>query len=283
MPITHIPNTWDIVKINTFRYQYTANKHRIWILKTPNAKNKVLKFLKTDQQEDILENSIKILNEKLKELQLPNINSKNNLINKVYNKKELEKKLIDAIENKSIYNEIIKSWYIEKYKEYTQNKYTSEIKNTKNIDKNIERNIVVDDDKLINYYLCPECKPTYPQKVIAKTWRDGIKIHTLECRALKTISPNNLLEAHRNWESKNIYTIISTINIDEKLDFMRILEVFTKLQIQVSSFTIKNDADNQIKIIKITRTVKNLWQIQMLREQLKKFWNMIKLTKKDII
>ncbi len=281
VPITHVPNTWDIVKINTFRYQYTANKHRIWILKTPSAKYKVIKFLKSHQQEDILDNSIKILNEKLKDLKLPSLNSKENEINKIYDKKELQKKLIDAIENKLVYNEIIKTAYPTEYKDFYQNK-TETKKNTKKIEDKQIKHVIIDDDKLINYYLCPECKPTHPQKIIAKTGRDGIKIHNLDCRALKTISPNNLLEAHRNWEEKNIYTIVSTLSINKNLDFIKLLEIFTKLKIEVNNFSIKDDNENQNKIIKLTWTLKNPWQIWMVREQIKKYGDMIKLVKREI-
>ena len=54
---------------------------------------------------------------------------------------------------------------------------------------------------MIDYNLCLECKPISPQKIIARTGKDGIKIHTLNCKALKTLSFAKLLEAHR--EDKN--------------------------------------------------------------------------------
>lgn len=280
VPITHVPNTGDIVKINTFRYQYTANKHRSIILKTPSAKAKLLRFLKNTQQEEILENSIKTLNHKLKDLNLPTLGAKESEISKLYEKKDLEKKLIDATENKLLYNEIIKKAYPKEYKEFYQSKETKVPQKTKNT--NI-KNIIIDDDKLINYYLCPECRPIFPQKIIAKTWRDGIKVHNLECRALKTISPNKLLEAHRNGENKNIYTVISILKMDGELDFIKVLEIFTKLQIEVNGFSIKDDKDNKYKIINLTWTLKNPWQIGMVREQIKKYWDKINLIKREII
>ena len=280
VPITHIPNTWDIVKINTFRYQYTANKHRSSILKTPSAKTKLLKFIKNTQQEEILDKSIKILNSKLKELGLPNLVAKNSKINQVFEKKDLEKKLIDATENRLLYNEIIKKAYPKEYKEFYQNKSSKTPPKTENISI---KNIIIDDDKLINYYLCPECRPIFPQKIIAKTGKDGIKVHNLNCRALKTISPNKLLEAHRNEENKNIYTVISTLKMDKNLDFIKLLEIFTKLQIEVNSFSIKDDKDDKTKIINLTRTLKTPWQIWMVREQIKKYWHKLSLIKREII
>jgi (p)ppGpp synthase/HD superfamily hydrolase len=41
--------------------------------------------------------------------------------------------------------------------------------------------VVVDGDILINYYFCHECKPKPGEKIIAKTGRDGIKIHAVNC------------------------------------------------------------------------------------------------------
>ena len=283
VPITHIPSTWDIVKINTFRYQYTANKHWIWILNTPSAKYKVLKFLKSDQQEDILDNSIKLLNEKLKDLKLPNINSKENEINKAYDKKELQKKLIDATENKFIYNEILKKAYPKEYKEYYNNKTNTTNNNTKKIEDNKTTHIIIDDDKLINYYLCPECKPSYPQKIIAKTGRDWIKIHNINCRALKTISWNNLLEAHWSWNMRNVYDITLTLKICENINFMKLLEIFSKLQIEINSFSQKNDNDWKETTIILTRTLQNPWQMWMVRDQIKRHGDKIKLIKMEIL
>jgi (p)ppGpp synthase/HD superfamily hydrolase len=55
------------VQINTFKYRYTANKYRSSILRTPSAKNKLQKYLKAENLDQLLEKSTKILNEKLKE------------------------------------------------------------------------------------------------------------------------------------------------------------------------------------------------------------------------
>jgi hypothetical protein len=68
----------------------------------------LVKFLKSTQQEKILESSTKILNERLKEFNLPSIAAKDSKINQLYDKKELEKKLIEAADNRLIYNDIIK-------------------------------------------------------------------------------------------------------------------------------------------------------------------------------
>lgn len=50
---------------------------------------------------------------------------------------------------------------------------------------------------MANFSLCPECHPTYGNKIIAKVDKHGIKIHNVNCIAMKTINFEKLLEAHR--------------------------------------------------------------------------------------
>ena len=278
VPITHVPNTWDIVQINTFRYRYTANKYWNTILKTPSAKNKLQKFLKAENIDALVEQSTKHLNQKLKEYWLPFLNSKDDLISNLYEKKDLQKKLIDALEIKWIYSEIIKSAYPEKYKTIKSQTTKQKIANiiwTKN------RGIIIDDDKLLNYSLCPECHPQFPQKIIAKTGRNWIKIHSIKCKALKSVHPENLLEAHREWESSQVYSVITTILADNDVNIIKFLEAFMKINIEINSFSIKSDIDENKKIIKITRWINNPSQNNMIRDEIKKFGNSIKVIKRE--
>jgi len=279
VPITHVPNTWDIVRINTFRYKYTANKHRASIVKTPSAKNKILKFTKQEKRNELLELSTNTLNKKLKEIWIISINSNENKINKIYGKKELEGKLIDAIEQKSIYNNIIKSAYPETYKKHFKKASSHKPKEK---EKNKTINIIIDEDKILNYHLCPECNPSYPEKIIAKTWKNWIKIHNLRCRSMKTISPWKLLEAHRQWQEKNIYKVTSIVSVDLKLNLIELLWLFDKLNIEVKNFSIKDDEKSDRKIVKITREVNNPWQIWMLNKHTKEYWKMIKTLRRII-
>lgn len=279
-PITHVPISWDIIKINTFRYQYTANKHWISILKTPSAKYKVIKYLKNQQQEELIEKSTSILNKKLKELNLPILNNKDNLINKVYDKKLLNNKLIDALETKWLYNTIIKSAYPKIYQAYIQ-----KINPTKKIDKpkkTKHTNVIIDDNKLINYYLCPECKPKITDKIIAKTGKDGIKVHKLSCNAMKTISVSKLLEAHWQWSKPTTYFVTSKISTDKNLNFIKILEIFTKFNITVQKFSIQDDSESNRKIIKIVWEINTPSQISMIAKYIKNYWKLIKVLKRII-
>ncbi len=279
-PITHVPSNWDIIKINTFRYQYTANRHRISILKTPSAKYKVIKYIKNEQQEELIQRATNTLNSKLAELKLPPLNSKEDIINKLYSRKILHNKLIDALETKWAYTNLIKTAYPEIYKEYLQKKHPIITPSTNK--KTKQTTVIIDEDKLINYYLCPECKPTTSDKIIAKTGKDGIKVHTLWCRAMKTISVWKLLEAHWQWNEKTIYKIVSKISSDKNLDFIKILEIFAKFNIAVQKFSIKDDIKSDRKIIKIMRKVNTPSQISMITQYAKKYGDMIKVIKREI-
>ena len=278
VPITHIPNTWDIVQINTFKYRYTANKYRSSILRTPSAKNKLQKYLKAENLDQLIEKSTKILNDKLKEFWLPALNSKDDIISNMYEKKDLQKKLLDALEVKWIYSDLIKSAYPEKYKEVKSHSTKMRIAE---VIWNKKRWIIIDDDKMLNYTLCPECNPTYPHKIIAKTGRNWIKIHNIKCKALKTAHPENLIEAHWEWESTQNYSVITTISADKDINIMKFLEVFMKINIEINSFSVKSDKDNSRKIIKITRWINNPSQSTMIRNEIKKFWDSIKVINRE--
>jgi hypothetical protein len=76
--------------------------------------------------------------------------------------------------------------------------------------------------------------------------------------------------------------VTSIINADKRLDFMRLLGIFTKFQIEVNRFSIKDDLESNNKIIKIVRNVNNPSLIWMIREQMKSFWEMIKIIRRKI-
>ena len=134
---------------------------------------------------------------------------------------------------------------------------------------------------MLNYTLCPECDPTYPHKIIAKTGRNWIKIHNIKCKALKTVHPENLLEAHWEWENAKNYSVITTILADKDINVMKFLEVFMKINIEINSFSVKSDKNDSKKIIKITRWINNPSQSTMIRNEIKKFWNSIKVINRE--
>ncbi|MBP7847609.1 hypothetical protein KA013_00060 [Patescibacteria group bacterium] len=66
---------------------------------------------------------------------------------------------------------------------------------------------MVDSDKEMDLGMCPECTPSYPEKVIARSGKDGIKVHTLACEAMKTMDYKKLLEAHWKGQRAAVYIL----------------------------------------------------------------------------
>lgn len=63
-----MPETGDVIKINTFKNKYSANKHRLEFLHTSGAKNNLTKFLKMQQKDQLIAQAVDELNKHLKAL-----------------------------------------------------------------------------------------------------------------------------------------------------------------------------------------------------------------------
>ena len=136
------------------------------------------KFLKSQQKEQLIVQAVYELNKHLKLFGLPLFHSSTDQISKKYSKDEIEKKLLAILDKKDNYSQFIKSVYpkeitAQKKQIYTAPKLVEDLKET--------LSVIVDGDTLINYYFCHECKPTPGDKIIAKTGRDGIRIHVVHC------------------------------------------------------------------------------------------------------
>jgi len=278
-PISYIPETWDVIKINTFKNKYSANKHRLEFLHTSGAKNNMTKFLKSQQKEQLIVQAIYELNKHLKTFWLPLFHSSTDQISKKYSKDEIEKRLLAILDKKDNYSQFIKSVYP---KEITaQTKQPSVI--TKPVgDFKETLSVVVDWDVLINYYFCHECKPTAGDKVIAKTGRDGIIIHAVHCGWTKTISFDKLLEAHWAWDADNIYRIWIELKISSKSgNLIGMMKIFSELHIPVLQVTMKNIQDN-MSLVAFETEFSNPGKIAFLLNSLKKYDDSLKVVKKII-
>ena len=192
-PITFIPQTGDVIRIETFKNRYSANKHWADFLHTPGARASLLKFLKTQQKDDILKQVTNDFSAYLQNLHLPSLGSAEDLVKKHFEEEELEKRYMSIYDKKDTFSSLVKEVYPEQRKLHTQ-KQTKKPSTKKSVSSLSE--VIVDGDPLLNYYFCPECKPQLGQKIIAKSGRDGLKIHTIECRSMKTVNFDKLLEAH---------------------------------------------------------------------------------------
>lgn len=273
-PIWYVPKNGDVVMIQTRKNKYTASKHRIDYLKTPSAKWHLNRHLKLQNKEIILKEIINELNKKLKELWLPVLRAHDDKIAKMLTTEELERKLIEIADKKLSYMKLINSIYPEQ-KEDSVKKQTT--KNTP-----IENEIIIDGNNILNYQLCPECRPRTGDKIIAKVWRHEIKIHTMTCKALKTASYSHLLEAHRKWQEINHYHFSIMLHFENKYtNIMQIMQRLSELHIDLQHVWVKNQDDGSTEMI-IESQYKSPAQIDYLLKDLKNNNTFIEIKNKTL-
>ncbi len=272
-PISYVPKSGDVVMIQTWKNKYTASKHRVDYLKTPSAKAHLNRHLKLQNRDMILKKVISDLNKKLKELWLPALRAKEDQIVKSLTPEELEKKLIEISDKKLSYGKLINIAY-PKLKE--THKKTNKKK------PKWDSEIIIDGNSIINYQLCPECRPKYGDKIIAKVWRHEIKIHTLTCKALKTASYANLLEAHWIDEEPNIYHFSLTLHFPKKYaNIMQVMQRISELNIDLQHVWVKNYDDGTTEMI-IESQYKSPAQIDYLIKDLKNNNNSIQIKNRHL-
>jgi len=272
-PISYVPKSGDVIMIQTWKNKYTASKHRVDYLKTSSAKAHLNRHLKLQNRDIVLKKIISDLNKKLKELGLPTLRAKDDKIVKSFTPEELEKKLIEISDKKLSYGKLINIAYPE-LKEANK-------KINKKTQKG-ESEIIIDGNSIINYQLCPECRPKAGEKVIAKVWRHEIKIHTLTCKALKTTSYANLLEAHRTGEQPNIYHFSLTLHFPKKYtNIMQVMQRISELNIDLQHVWVKNYDDGTTEMI-IESQYKSPAQIDYLIKDLQNNSNSIQIKNKHL-
>lgn len=278
-PISFVPQTGDVIKINTFKNRYSANKHWLEFLHTPWAKANLIKFLKSEQRDDIIKQATEIVNEYLKAYELPVLGSNEDRISKLYAKEALEKFLMWIFDKKESPSTLLKKAYPDVWLATRKMppKHISTKKQT--TDSSL---VIVDADQRLNYYFCPECKPTTGDRIIAKTGKDGIKIHSLLCRSMKTISFDKFLEAHREWQEENLYQVSIEFKLSTKYgNIMNIIKIFTELNVSVNQVSLKNLPD-AMSLVTLESEFVNPARISFLLNSLKKYDDSIHILKKRI-
>ncbi len=289
-PINFIPKTWDIITVNTFRNKYVATKYRKEFLHTPSAKNKLTRFLKEKDREKYISDWKEILEKKLLELWLPNLSDKENKIVQDLSQKQFEKCLIEIADKQKTPRDIIKKYYPDsnqKTSEDLKKDSNIEVSNDKNNDKEKSKNktknkIIIDFDNKLDCSFCALCKPKIWDKIIAKTWINGIKIHKTSCSSVKKINFDKLLEAHWKDENISIYKIKIWLEIKSEnwwiISLMSILNTF-HLDMENISFTKQDSKYFKINLDCIYKNPSKMW---IIINELEKNPN-IKVLSKEIL
>ena len=278
-PISYKLKTWDVIQINIFKNRYSASKHRLEFLHTSSAKNNLLKFIKMEHIDELIKKAIEELNWNLKDMKLPLFNSEFDKIHSFFPQEELEKKLISVLDKKETYKQLIKVVYPKEWKEYhaISKSHKKDI-----VQKRIIWSVIVDSDKLINYSLCNECNARFSEKIVAKTWKDGIKIHNINCKALKTISFDKLLEAHRYGEEINDYNLVIDAKIlNDQKSFVSVMSSMSELWVKVLQVSLNSTLDST-SILTIETAAISPSKIMYLLNVLKRYWDSVQVIKKSI-
>ncbi len=286
-PISYKLKTWDIVNINTFKNRFVANKHWIEFLRTPSAKNQLLKYLKTIERETRLEEAIDGLNDYLKDLGLPTFRSDKDKIQKLDEPLEVERRILMVLDKQDSYGNIVRAAYPDLLKNVVEKsviKDSDELKEDLKYEiKNLtSSSVVVDNDKHLNCSFCPECQPKSEHKIIAKSTKEGIKIHTMTCKALKTVSFDSLLEAHRAWEESNHYHFSLQVKFSPReLTIVDFLQIFSQFHVPLLEMSIKSREDDEA-IVDFTLQIDNPAKIAFVLKDLKKYSLSLEILKKRI-
>lgn len=279
-PISYTLQTWDIVVVNTFKNKTTASGNWFEYLHTPSAKAKLTKFLKTKERKHLLDKSLRLLDIKLKELNLPALYSKDDRITKEYKNEHFDRVLLQLLDKQFGYYTFVKKIYKDILPDEHLKQKTASREKQKMTP--LAETVVVDWDLSIWYFLCPECRPVAWEKIIARSGKDGIKVHRMNCVALQSISYNKLLEAHRVWQQKSDYNFsLKLLCADEPGILLQMFEVFSTLRLNITGIHSEMHGKTQ-QYVYLTVDVNNPAKIQFLINELKKHVSSLKIVKKTL-
>ena len=92
--------------------------------------------------------------------------------------------------------------------------------------------------------MCPACSPVHDDKIIARSGKDGIKIHTMSCKALQTVSLDRLIKASRSDKESSLYHFDLEIVIENKnINLISLLSILQELGITIDSVKIDKYSD----------------------------------------
>lgn len=277
-PIGYALKSGDVVVVNTFKNKYTATKYWIDYLHTPTAKSKLIRFIKHQEKEVYIQKGSLILEAKLIRYELPLLSSDKDKIKKYYGE-QLEHTLMQIASKALSPMTVLKQVYNiigDKPNLITEN---SKKQDTIWQDSN---KVIIDDSLLLSYDLCSLCSPQPGQKIIARSGKDWIKIHTMTCKALQTVSLDKLIKAKREHDTNVIYNFDIEITIENKnINLIALLSILQELGITIESVKIDKPSET-LYIIYISFSHENPSKIGYVINYIQKHYADIISIKKKI-
>ena len=280
VPIDYTLKTGDIVDIKTFKNKYTASRSWTQSLHTPSAKAKLNRFIREREKEEIFKEVTALINTKLKMYNLPLLGSKDDLIKKKRSWVEYERMLFRVRDKQISITKLMREVYKDRLPQTSFAVVPDTIKDWK---KPAYNTIIVDHDKELEVILCPLCKPKNKQKIIARSWKDGIKIHTLWCDALHTIKYKKLLEAHWKGNHPTVYILrLWMLVIDQPGALLKILKVFDFLGIDLRDIVVDHKWNVWKAYVQIDLSFTNPGKIYYLIKDLEERKSLLNIVDKEI-
>ena len=214
------------------------------------------------------------------------------MIQKLWEPLEVERRLLQVLDKQETYWWLVRAAYPDLRKE-TQ--WKTLISDTSQFERELKSEItsaisgevkssdvIVDNDKMLHCVFCPECKPSIWDKIIAKSGREWIKIHTLKCKALKTLSYSSLLEAHwKESETSTNYTLNIQLKFSPKtLSIIDIIAMFSTFSIPIFKFELWKEEWKTIA--KIQWDISNPAKIGFLLADIRQNHSWIEIVSKDL-
>ena len=263
VPINYKLRNWDIIEIKKFKNKYSVKQTWLDYVISPTSKSKIKVFINKQEREKQIQVGLEHLNKELKQYNLPKIFSKDDKIVKYYWEKNLESILIQIFNKNTTVWKIIRQVYNIKNKKGE----TKSVKNT----KPVLNEVIIDDSPFYKYTLCPECNPTIKDQIIWKVTKEWIKIHTIKCKALKSVNFEKLVEAHWKTQENNLYHVLFHFDVSWKLEnvvsILNLIQGFNKKVLNINTF---QDNDKDFMNVKIS--IKLPTTLYLINQKIKKEW-----------
>jgi (p)ppGpp synthase/HD superfamily hydrolase len=153
---------------------------------------------------------------------------------------------------------------------------------SKSLAKKIDSNVIdvlIDGEYISWYQFCPECKPQFPDKIIAKLAVWNIKIHTMSCKALSSVSFDKIINAHWASQDSQIYNLDLEVRRHwNYYDMLEVISLLKDLHVDLVSFRIQSEKNFIVLYIKAWFV--NLAKISFVLKQMKLRFNDVKISKK---
>ena len=277
VPIDYTLNTWDIVDIKTFKTKISATPSREKYLHTPTAKTKLTRYIRQTEKEQMLSKIESAINTRLLSFGLPGLWTKQDLLTKHFSTTDRESTLRQIHDKQISINKFLKIVYKEHIEAHElEEKEQKKLKKSLNtVKKNVSQThitpLIIDLDKELDVILCPACKPSSrnKSKIIAKSDKQMMKVHCVDCAALDTVKSDKLYEAH--WKNKPItkYTVWFDMKVkDKSWNLLKLLEVFEFFQLSVNNVSTGSSDEKWRRRVQLDVDIPNISRIDFLMKEL---------------